>query len=1037
MPFKKIQSFAIVLFALMQVWNPNSLLFAQSQFSERNIILESDFVSPEILGQIDVNEDSWMDLLMISNEDSRLGWYPGSENGFLDPEYLDLFDRNTGIDSDDIELVDLNSDNRKDIVLVWNQERKLVWFENLGAGQFSAEQIIDSTLLFYDNLVIHNRDEYNDVYVSSRDSLFRFENDGQGVFLQNAPSEFEVFDYTEFILVNHDWAGVPYFVEVGYSFIKIRSLTTGDQIAYYDFYEEYSLGSPLVLKSPNSNREELIVPFRHHWRNETKGAGYLYFRDNGSGQLEIEQKIFCNALWEPQALDFNDDGNLDLIIGSETPEGDLAFDLVYNNGQGEFIHPELDLASNENSAYFFEHVYAFRPSTDEAQKIVLVEFDGLSAFQKLGFSTFQFEEGLGFYYPSPYTRLLEDVDGNGLLDLLLSARYGSAGSMFLSQDSLLNFYSTEFPSSVPTSIIHKEEHDDGSFSLYSTNNCDGISMGRVEGNWEDVDWSCILAPEHSFGYAKLSDFDQDGDLDVVYFSDSDDALDWPDESDLQMRFLENKENASFEEYTPLEKEDLPLTYFGSYGFVRLIPIIQDLNQDGLDDIIVVGNGLFVYQNIGDLNFELKISESISLGGGRLVLEDLNNDGLLDLVIFYKGNSDSISQSGQVGRISVAYNLGDFQFTELQRLNPESNHTRLQVVHDFDNDGLKDILVNIGDASAFHLFKQLPNKEFELQFHTIGEGRSLIYPNIKDFDGDGFLDLVTRTSLFRYFSNYELSHWDEIKYTKLTDERIEIVDIDNDGDDDILSASDIVACYLNANQRPKVDFKYEHCGVLHLLNYSQTYFPNSEITWDFGDGHTSNKIQPSEHIYDELGTYDLSLTICNDYGCDTKVETIEIVQRYNAAVTLPAIAAVGQPVLFELDQDGYTNFTWLFGDGELTLEESPSHIYTEPGEYEVEVIMTENTTVGCTERFFHTILIVPDSRMHIYPNPANDQLNVFIPEMPLSASLSIRSLDGKVIRFIENLEAISELSISDLHSGIYLVELNGENGLIEVSKLIVE
>ncbi|MFK8006668.1 MAG: PKD domain-containing protein [Saprospiraceae bacterium] len=45
-------------------------------------------------------------------------------------------------------------------------------------------------------------------------------------------------------------------------------------------------------------------------------------------------------------------------------------------------------------------------------------------------------------------------------------------------------------------------------------------------------------------------------------------------------------------------------------------------------------------------------------------------------------------------------------------------------------------------------------------------------------------------------------------------------------------------------------------------------------WDFGDGGISNQ-QNTFHQYTASGTYNVSLTACNDAGCDTYIETISI------------------------------------------------------------------------------------------------------------------------------------------------------------------
>ncbi len=45
---------------------------------------------------------------------------------------------------------------------------------------------------------------------------------------------------------------------------------------------------------------------------------------------------------------------------------------------------------------------------------------------------------------------------------------------------------------------------------------------------------------------------------------------------------------------------------------------------------------------------------------------------------------------------------------------------------------------------------------------------------------------------------------------------------------------------------------------------------SSWQWDFGDGNTSTEQHPL-HTYHQKGIFDVSLTVCNDWGCDTKMK----------------------------------------------------------------------------------------------------------------------------------------------------------------------
>lgn len=55
---------------------------------------------------------------------------------------------------------------------------------------------------------------------------------------------------------------------------------------------------------------------------------------------------------------------------------------------------------------------------------------------------------------------------------------------------------------------------------------------------------------------------------------------------------------------------------------------------------------------------------------------------------------------------------------------------------------------------------------------------------------------------------------------------------------------------------------------------------SEWLWNFGDGTVSN-LQNPQHIFTENGNYTVSLTVCNDFGCDEITSVNVVMVEYNA------------------------------------------------------------------------------------------------------------------------------------------------------------
>lgn len=119
-------------------------------------------------------------------------------------------------------------------------------------------------------------------------------------------------------------------------------------------------------------------------------------------------------------------------------------------------------------------------------------------------------------------------------------------------------------------------------------------------------------------------------------------------------------------------------------------------------------------------------------------------------------------------------------------------------------------------------------------------------------------------------------------------------------------------------------------------------------WDFGDGGTSSQQNPT-YIYQNAGSYDVSLTINDDAGC-TNTRTYPDFVNYIPYPT-PAFAASqtnacpGQPITFNnLSSPDAVSFAWTFGDGATSTDTVPVHAYDSPGVYTVSLAVANAN--GC-------------------------------------------------------------------------------------------
>ncbi len=120
-------------------------------------------------------------------------------------------------------------------------------------------------------------------------------------------------------------------------------------------------------------------------------------------------------------------------------------------------------------------------------------------------------------------------------------------------------------------------------------------------------------------------------------------------------------------------------------------------------------------------------------------------------------------------------------------------------------------------------------------------------------------------------------------------------------------------------------------------------------WTFGDGEVSTERSPA-HTYVQPGEYNVSLTVTSDGGTNTITRN-----RYITAAQLPAVQFDATPVRGAAPLDvrftdtsipgsaPIDSWTWVFGDGGTSNEQSPTHRYETPGIYSVS--LTTRTAAG--------------------------------------------------------------------------------------------
>ncbi len=147
--------------------------------------------------------------------------------------------------------------------------------------------------------------------------------------------------------------------------------------------------------------------------------------------------------------------------------------------------------------------------------------------------------------------------------------------------------------------------------------------------------------------------------------------------------------------------------------------------------------------------------------------------------------------------------------------------------------------------------------------------------------------------------------------------------------------------------------------IELTATSNLAFPITNMDWDFGNG-TFGTGNPANVIYSDTGTYIISAMATNSLGCmDTTLVAVEAGQPLNIDfIADPTISCAEDEISFtDLTQGEVDIWFWEFGDGGISIDQNPVHMYQDTGVFTVCLTVANN---GCFNQFCKTdyITILP-------------------------------------------------------------------------------
>jgi gliding motility-associated-like protein len=168
---------------------------------------------------------------------------------------------------------------------------------------------------------------------------------------------------------------------------------------------------------------------------------------------------------------------------------------------------------------------------------------------------------------------------------------------------------------------------------------------------------------------------------------------------------------------------------------------------------------------------------------------------------------------------------------------------------------------------------------------------------------------------------------------------------------------------------------------HTVNFIQTAQGGINYIWNFGEGLPVSNSDFPTHVYESPGTYVVTLIVEGMGGCADTSQAVTVTVYDTARVDFASDPSYpvqmfmpNTTVVFTNLTQGGSQFAWNFGDGIMTNDLNPTHMYLQAGEYFV--TLTASNELGCISRVTKGPYVVMEADLFI-PNvfsPNGDGIN---------------------------------------------------------------
>ncbi len=228
-----------------------------------------------------------------------------------------------------------------------------------------------------------------------------------------------------------------------------------------------------------------------------------------------------------------------------------------------------------------------------------------------------------------------------------------------------------------------------------------------------------------------------------------------------------------------------------------------------------------------------------------------------------------------------------------------------------------------------------------------------------------------------------------------------------------------------------------CGPLTVQFMDESSENTTGWWWQFQGGTPANSNEQNpEVVFENTGSYFVKLIASTNVGDRTKFKE-HFIQVTDAPPQALYTVGDSELTIFLFNNSiNASSYLWLFGDGNSSTEEGPTHTYANAGIYEVSLIAINNCgsdTLNYTVNNLPTNTSVTEDIYHweVFPNPNNGKFTVLLRTTPTieTTYLKIYDLLGQLVYVTPvNLsvgQLTEEINRPDFPKGTYHIVIENE------------